>query len=579
MPPRALLLRASLRDRRFAVLLFAVAINSIGSWASAIALWGAGVYRFHAGPSALSLLIVCWAAPPIVLAPPAGVVVDRIGPRRSLVIAYLGGAVTASCLAFADSLIVMAILAAASGVGRALAAPAGGALPPQLVAPKDLVAANSWLGATGQVGQVCGPLVSSLLLATAGFQSAFLVDAATFLIGAAALVLLPAAGVSPRHRTTLGRELVEGLRIVAHRSTLRALVVVGAEVSFTSGAYLVVEPLYAQGVLGRPASQFALFEAAAGLGAVSGSILAMRLGGRLLRAGAVGIAAIAYGAAAALFVGTRWLQVAYAGAFLWGISGAVFGVASISVLQRLAPRLRARQSAGPGLRRLDILRDDRAAAGRWDRRRPRGAVGSALAGGNLGSRRCPWGVRRRPSARSRRRMKRMITGMHLRPRYPVRTQRLLLRPMRETDVDALVAYRSLPEVCRWVPFEPMTAEVVRERLHGVWSRTVLEQAGQGLTLGVEVEASGALAGDVYLFWASSEQRSGEIGYVLNPRHAGRGYATEAAHAVLHLAFDGLELHRVIARVDADNEPSARVTQRLGMRHEAHLVENEWFKGR
>ena len=68
----------------------------------------------------------------------------------------------------------------------------------------------------------------------------------------------------------------------------------------------------------------------------------------------------------------------------------------------------------------------------------------------------------------------MITGMHLRPRYPVRTQRLLLRPLRETDVDALVAYRSLPEVCRWVPFEPMTAEVVRERLHGVWSRTALE---------------------------------------------------------------------------------------------------------
>jgi MFS family permease len=337
MPPRTPFLRASVRDRRFAVLLFAVALNSIGSWASAIALWGAGVYRFHAGPSALSLLIVCWAAPPILLAPPAGVLVDRIGPRRSLVIAYLCGAVTACCLAFAGSLIVMAILAAASGVGRALAAPAGGALPPRLVEPKDLVAANSWLGATGQMGQVCGPLVSSLLLATAGFPSAFLVDAATFLIGVAALVLLPAAGVRHRHRTTIGRELTEGLRIVARHSTLQALVVVGAAASFTSGAYLVVEPLYAQRVLGRPASQFALFEAAAGLGAVAGSMLAMRLGGRLLRAAAVSSAAIAYGAAAAVFVGTRWLAVAYAGAFLWGVSAAVFGVASISVLQRLAP--------------------------------------------------------------------------------------------------------------------------------------------------------------------------------------------------------------------------------------------------
>jgi RimJ/RimL family protein N-acetyltransferase len=173
----------------------------------------------------------------------------------------------------------------------------------------------------------------------------------------------------------------------------------------------------------------------------------------------------------------------------------------------------------------------------------------------------------------------MMTGMHLRPSYPVHTRRLLLRPLRETDIDALVAYRSLPEVCRWVPFEPMTAEVVRDRLHGAWSRTTLEEPGQGLTLGIEVESNGDLAGDVYLFWASGEHRSGEIGYVLDPRHAGHGYATEAAHALLHLAFDGLGLHRVIARVDADNGPSARVTQRLGMRREAHLVENEWFKGR
>lgn len=172
----------------------------------------------------------------------------------------------------------------------------------------------------------------------------------------------------------------------------------------------------------------------------------------------------------------------------------------------------------------------------------------------------------------------MIVGMHLRPSYPVRTHRLLLRPLRETDVDALVAYRSLPEVCRWVPFEPMTSEAVRERLQGAWSRRTLEQPGEGVILGIEIGASGELVGDANVYWESSEHRSGEIGYVLNPRHGGQGYATEAAHAVLHLAFDALGLHRVIARVDAENLPSARVAQRLGMRQEAHLIENEWFKG-
>jgi RimJ/RimL family protein N-acetyltransferase len=167
----------------------------------------------------------------------------------------------------------------------------------------------------------------------------------------------------------------------------------------------------------------------------------------------------------------------------------------------------------------------------------------------------------------------------LRPSYPLRTARLTLRPLSERDVDSLVAYRSLPEVCRYVPFDPMDVEAVRERLHGIWARPALENAGEGLTLGVELTATGELVGDVLLVWSSAEHRSGEIGYVFHPAHAGHGYATEAAHQLLHLAFDGLGLHRVIARLDADNHASARVAARLGMRQEAHLVENEWFKGR
>jgi len=45
-----------------------------------------------------------------------------------------------------------------------------------------------------------------------------------------------------------------------------------------------------------------------------------------------------------------------------------------------------------------------------------------------------------------------------------------------------------------------------------------------------------------------------------------------------LAIDDLGLHRVIARVDARNDASARLARRLGMRQEAYLVRNEWFKG-
>ncbi len=169
--------------------------------------------------------------------------------------------------------------------------------------------------------------------------------------------------------------------------------------------------------------------------------------------------------------------------------------------------------------------------------------------------------------------------MTVRPDYPLRAPRLLLRPLREEDAAALLAYRSLPEVCRYVPFEPMDAESVRERLAGQWMRTTLESEGESLTLGVELTSSQELIGDVLLHWTSAEHRSGEIGYVFNPKYSGRGYATEAVHRLLHLAFDELWLRRVMARLDADNAASARVLERLGMRLEAHLVENEWFKGR
>lgn len=169
--------------------------------------------------------------------------------------------------------------------------------------------------------------------------------------------------------------------------------------------------------------------------------------------------------------------------------------------------------------------------------------------------------------------------MELRPEYPVVAERLALRPLVDADVGAIVSYRSLPEVCRYVPFEPMDDAAVRERIGGIWSRRVIEVEGQFLLLGVELLESGLLVGDVLLLWRSALHLDGEVGYVLNPAFSGNGYMTEAVHRVLHLAFDELGLRRVIARVDAENVASANLLHRLGLRLEARLVENEWFKGR
>lgn len=168
----------------------------------------------------------------------------------------------------------------------------------------------------------------------------------------------------------------------------------------------------------------------------------------------------------------------------------------------------------------------------------------------------------------------------LTPAYPVETSRLLLRPIDPSgDIEALYAYQSLPEVCRYIPYEPRTREDVARRLSDPEKvRSTLTEPGQAVNLAVEIKAIGLVAGDVMLFWR--DESNAEIGYVIHPDHQGKGIATEASAALLELAFagNGLGVHRVIARIDQRNPASAAVLTKLGLRQEAVLVENEWFKG-
>jgi RimJ/RimL family protein N-acetyltransferase len=164
----------------------------------------------------------------------------------------------------------------------------------------------------------------------------------------------------------------------------------------------------------------------------------------------------------------------------------------------------------------------------------------------------------------------------LRPTYPVQTRRLLLRPLRADDATAMHAYRGREDVCRFLLHPAQTYEQVAVRAGN--SRSELTDEGQVLSLAAVERGTGAFVGDVVLMYHSREHRAGEIGYVFHPEHAGNGYATEASAALLRFGFDQLGLHRVAGRLDARNTASARVLEKLGMRREAHFVENEFIKG-
>jgi len=161
---------------------------------------------------------------------------------------------------------------------------------------------------------------------------------------------------------------------------------------------------------------------------------------------------------------------------------------------------------------------------------------------------------------------------------PLRTERLLLRPYMLGDFEALYAMRSNADVARWLYWEPQTEDEVRDTVRQKVGATSLRAQGDVLALAAEERSSGAVVADVILHWASEEHALGEVGYITHPAHSGKGYATEATRPLLAVAFEQLGLHRVIGRLESRNAASARVLEKLGMRREALLIENEWVKG-
>ncbi len=164
--------------------------------------------------------------------------------------------------------------------------------------------------------------------------------------------------------------------------------------------------------------------------------------------------------------------------------------------------------------------------------------------------------------------------------WPRRTERLELRPPHDADLDAVLAWRNHPDVTRWLLHTEVDPAAYRDlwrsgaddpRDHSVVAvadgavvGTLSVEVGDGMGQGHESPARGS---------------EGSLGYLLDPAHHGRGYATEMVRAALDLAFGDLGLHRVTAGCFADNVASWRVMEKAGMRREQHGVRDSWHAER
>jgi RimJ/RimL family protein N-acetyltransferase len=164
----------------------------------------------------------------------------------------------------------------------------------------------------------------------------------------------------------------------------------------------------------------------------------------------------------------------------------------------------------------------------------------------------------------------------------IHTERLLLRPLTANDLDDVHSYQKREDVVRYMHWEVHDHEESAKHLRKRMAMTRLAEDGDGLIYAIELPdpagGHGRVIGDLSMFLKSIEHGRIEIGWVLHPAAHGRGYATEAAQAVLDLAFETIGAHRVYAELDARNEASARLCERLGMQREALFRKNELLKG-
>ena len=152
----------------------------------------------------------------------------------------------------------------------------------------------------------------------------------------------------------------------------------------------------------------------------------------------------------------------------------------------------------------------------------------------------------------------------------------MLRRFEAGDLDAFHAYHSLPETARFLPGEAKSYTQSMEYRGQVRQLRLREGRRLG-GLAVEAADSPGLLGEVVLKWLPGCGQA-EIGWSLAPAARGKGYAAEAAAALLKLGFEDLGFHRIDAKLDALNTASAALCERLGMRLESTQVDKWHYKG-
>lgn len=339
---------SALGQRDFRIVFTAYGLSSIGDYLALTALT-LRVRDLTDSGWAVAALLLSGLVPLVVFATVAGSLVDRLETVK--VLSITGGlqAAVAVGLAFADTMPLILALSFLLGTGVAVTQPGLLVLVPRTVGEAGVTRANSYLEVARWAGAPAGALAGGALTAAIGSRYALLLDAATFLLVAAAILGLRvrhppvAAGAEedqPRHRS------LEGFAFLARDRLLRLVVLVlGSMVVFAS-IDNVAEPFFAKDVLAAKDAGYGAMVAAWTLGIGIGAILTGRAVGPRRLAPAVLLAAILGGGAVAVAAGFPHLGITLAMFLVGGVANGVELVSMRSLITHRVPeRLRGRAFA------------------------------------------------------------------------------------------------------------------------------------------------------------------------------------------------------------------------------------------
>jgi MFS family permease len=322
----------------------AILLSALGDFLAVIPL---ALHLQHDSGSGLvvaGLFIALWT-PVAALAAPAGLLVDRFDPRRTLVAVSLAQALVAAGLAFADSNAAILALTALLGCGVAVANPAEFALVPAVADETKLKAANGRIESARYLGYTLGPLLGGALAAGGGTRVALLIDAASFVVVALVGLVLRPRRAPARDRADLGRAR-DGI-VFLLRDRVLALVISVAFVSLLfMTASATAEVFFATDVLGAGDLGYGVLMTAWTAGMVLGATTLPR---RVPAAAAATVALVAIAVQGlGLALPTLWLALGFA-LVAYVVGGAAQGLKNVLIRtlihERVPERLHGRAYA------------------------------------------------------------------------------------------------------------------------------------------------------------------------------------------------------------------------------------------